>query len=403
MRHVSDASHHGQDHMKCSMLWILHLSGGRVGIVHSFDGLMDWCPPKLLSLEHVDVPHFHARCSHHTWQCFCHVHKAVGAPVSVAGCWTGLSQLSPASRIWCGVHGCFRAYSRHTSCIECWTGKTCGCFRAWAYSRHTSCIECWTWTMTSWSTRLRRVLLDLDHDFMEHKTEKSVVRQQCGETAVATMQLLLCAERKKSVCGFAKVTVAIRLVVPAWACLHGIGISLHIIWVIWSKHVVTRPLTKSWPSGRQVGLMIFLHSLPALQLLECQCRCTVPLWILLASELLIRSLALPLALSGGTSRSEPAVIFGSEGDDGWHAAWWTRRGKLVFCDHLKACACANTASQNAASQMATVTVSVSNSFHSILDSILSERLPDAFDHDWMILGPADSAVQLWDSDSDHDF
>ena len=51
--------------------------------------------------------------------------------------------------------------------------------------------------MTSWSTRLRRVLLDLDHDFMEHKTEKSVVRQQCGETAVATMQLLLCAERKR--------------------------------------------------------------------------------------------------------------------------------------------------------------------------------------------------------------
>ena len=44
--------------------------------------------------------------------------------------------------------------------------------------------------------------------------------------------------------------------------------------------------------------------------------------------------------------------------------------------------------------MATVTVSVRNSFHSILDSILSERLPDAFDHDWMILGPADSAVQL---------
>ena len=25
-----------------------------------------------------------------------------------------------------------------------------------------------------WSTKLRRVLLDLDHDFMEHKTEKSV-------------------------------------------------------------------------------------------------------------------------------------------------------------------------------------------------------------------------------------
>ena len=265
---------------------------------------------------------------------------------------------------------------------------------------------------------LHRVL-DLDHDFMEHKTEKSVAGpgpwlhgaqnwEECGETAVwwgsssdnAASPL---RRAKKSVCGFAKVTVAIRLVVPAWACLHGIGISLHIIWVIWSKHVVTRPLTKSWPSGRQVGLMIFLHSLPALQLLECQCRCTVPLWILLASELLIRSLALPLALSGGTSRSEPAVIFGSEGDDGWHAAWWTRRGKLVFCDHLKACACANTASQNAASQMATVTVSVSNSFHSILDSILSERLPDAFDHDWMILGPADSAVQLWDSDSDHDF
>ena len=198
MRHVSDASHHGQDHMKCSMLWILHLSG--IGIVHSFNGLISrtrWRTPLSCPLLTSHVAMF-LPCPQGSW----------------CSCWRGwllnwpLATLSSQQiMMWCPwmFQSLLQTHLLHRvlDLDDDWSTKPRRVLLDLDQLEHKTEKSvagpgprlhgaqnweecCWTRTTTSWSTKLRRVWWD-----------SSVVRQQCGETVVSTMQLLVWAERKR--------------------------------------------------------------------------------------------------------------------------------------------------------------------------------------------------------------